>query len=714
MSELSIFLSQAIRNHRQGRLDEAERLYRSLLAIDPDHSNALHLLGVLEHQRKNDEVAVDLIRRAIQLNPDQAVFHNNLGVALKGLGRIEDAIRSYQKALALDPAYADAHSNLGLALYITRSIEAAQFHYNRALAINPDHVDALFNLANLLNEHGDHDRAIELHTRAIEKAPARSDIRNNLGAALAAANRFDDAIACYEQVIANDPSFFESRVNLASAWERLDRHDLAAHHLAEVVRLKPSEPLWKLRLAGLCPAVFPTAAEIARFRGRLEETLDTLPIGSLKWDDERLLLFCCHPSFNLAHHGGDDRSIRERYARLYCYVDHPNKIGAVDVDRLVTGQSDQINKLDRCGSSRIVSGWRSSPPRIGFVITHPHEGSFLRCVSGWLNRIRPGRFQLFIFGSMNGVPALERVIRHPDVAFIRFADRIRDAADRIRSTSCDLLYHWEVGTDAINFALPIARLAPVQCTSWGIQTTTGVAAIDHYLSSDWVEIAAADAHYTETLIRLPCLLSYQLRAPRRNPLADRSEFGIPDDVHFYACLQRPLKIHPDFDAILAGILRRDRRGLIVLLKGVTGHAGDLLAERFRSVMPDVSDRIAILPWLEPARYHRLLTLADVVLDPLHYGAGSSVYDVFSYDLPIVTLPGRFNASRYAQACYRKMGMLDLIASTADDYIEKAVKLATDRDARRSLVERIFASSDVLYEDDAVVREHERYFEWAIA
>lgn len=130
-------------------------------------------------------------------------------------------------------------------------------------------------------------------------------------------------------------------------------------------------------------------------------------------------------------------------------------------------------------------------------------------------------------------------------------------------------------------------------------------------------------------------------------------------------------------------------------------------------MHDVCDRIEILPWLGAARYHRLLTLADMVLDPLHYGAGRSVYDVFLYDLPIVTPPVRFNASWYAHACYRQVGVHDLIAITADDYIEKAVILATDRNARRSIVERIFASSVELYEDDAMVREHERYFEWAI-
>ena len=59
-------------------------------------------------------------------------------------------------------------------------------------------------------------------------------------------------------------------------------------------------------------------------------------------------------------------------------------------------------------------------------------------------------------------------------------------------------------------------------------------------------------------------------------------------------------------------------------------------------------------------YCRLLQLADVVLDPPHYGAGSSCYDLFSFNLPVVTLPGELIVGRITQACYRKMGVEDLI------------------------------------------------------
>ncbi|HWE35046.1 MAG TPA: hypothetical protein VG406_00625, partial [Isosphaeraceae bacterium] len=201
--------------------------------------------------------------------------------------------------------------------------------------------------------------------------------------------------------------------------------------------------------------------------------------------------------------------------------------------------------------------------------------------------------------------------------------------------------------------------------------------------------------------------------PAPNPPAARREFGLPPTAHLYLCPQRPLKVHPDLDALLAAILRRDPLGFVILLRGRSGIAADQLAARFRTTLPDVADRVVWLPWQEEAAYHRLLTLADVVLDPLHYGAGSSCYDIFSHDLPLVTLPGPYNASRYAQACYRKMGLPDLVASSPAHYVDLAIRLGTDPDYRRDVTARIAAASPVLFEDMDVVREHEWFFERAV-
>src|SRR5579871_3830281 len=102
----------ALQHHRAGRLRQAELDYRLVLAREPEHVEALHHLGVIAHQSRRDDVAVDLIRRAIALQPDHAEAHCNLGNALRSRGDLAAAIAEFRRAIALKPALAEAYNNL--------------------------------------------------------------------------------------------------------------------------------------------------------------------------------------------------------------------------------------------------------------------------------------------------------------------------------------------------------------------------------------------------------------------------------------------------------------------------------------------------------------------------------------------------------------------------------------------------------------------------
>jgi predicted O-linked N-acetylglucosamine transferase (SPINDLY family) len=137
----------------------------------------------------------------------------------------------------------------------------------------------------------------------------------------------------------------------------------------------------------------------------------------------------------------------------------------------------------------------------------------------------------------------------------------------------------------------------VQCVTLGHPVTTGIPNVDYFLSADVLEPADAAQHYSETLIRLSNISSYfTRRSPVGAPPA-REDFGLPADVRLYVCGQNPIKFHPEFDAVLAEILRRDPEGLLVLFNGSkTERWGQLLLERFHQTMPDVADRIVFLPF----------------------------------------------------------------------------------------------------------------------
>jgi len=123
-------LDAAVEHQRAGRFEQAAELYRCILRSQPNHPDALHLLGLtIVHMGKPAEGA-DLIRRAIALRPSSARYHLNLGYVFRLAGRVDDSAASFQNAVHADPNYAEAHHNLALALAdegrISEAIECEQ------------------------------------------------------------------------------------------------------------------------------------------------------------------------------------------------------------------------------------------------------------------------------------------------------------------------------------------------------------------------------------------------------------------------------------------------------------------------------------------------------------------------------------------------------------------------------------------------------------
>jgi len=170
----------ALESHRAGRLAEAERGYRHVLARCPDHSDALHFLGVIALQVNRPEPALALIERAVALAPDAAPYHNNLGLVLERLRRDADARGAYETAIALDPRFAEAHNNLGHLLMRADALTEAEACFRNAIGIDPDYAEPYVNLGNLQKDRGELDEAIASYRRAIELRPDLSSVHSNL------------------------------------------------------------------------------------------------------------------------------------------------------------------------------------------------------------------------------------------------------------------------------------------------------------------------------------------------------------------------------------------------------------------------------------------------------------------------------------------------------------------------------------------------------
>jgi tetratricopeptide (TPR) repeat protein len=226
-------LKRALQAHRTGSRAEAERLYRTILAQDPEHPHALHFLGVLHAQRGRYDEACRLIEQSLTFHRS-AQAYSHLGNALKGLRRFDDAVASYDAAIALDPAYAEAPYNRGNALRELGRFDEAIASYEQAIAIRPRYTPAHFARAVLLKQFARFSDAVASFDAALALEPDLAEAWNSRGNALMDLNRPDEAVKSYERAIAIRPEYAEAHSNRGNALHALGHLDdaLASHRTA--------------------------------------------------------------------------------------------------------------------------------------------------------------------------------------------------------------------------------------------------------------------------------------------------------------------------------------------------------------------------------------------------------------------------------------------------------------------------------------------------
>jgi tetratricopeptide (TPR) repeat protein len=271
--ELQTLFRRATRHHEAGQLAEAEQAYREALALEPDHADSLHGLGVLAHQLGRADLAIGYIGKAMQAKPHQAHYHINIGramrdrghveearaafhiavlltpddpvaqfnlaTALADLGRVEEALACYRAALLLDPSFADACANMGLLLHTTGNLRDAETCFGRLAALRPDEA-AAHGLWGVVLRQLDRLADAEMPLQdAVRLDPQNAEWPNVLGATLIELGRAADAEAPLRAALTLKPDHVDAHNNLGLALQSSGRLDDAAVELRAALALQP-------------------------------------------------------------------------------------------------------------------------------------------------------------------------------------------------------------------------------------------------------------------------------------------------------------------------------------------------------------------------------------------------------------------------------------------------------------------------------------------
>jgi predicted TPR repeat methyltransferase len=152
-------LRRGVARHREGRIEEAESLYRRALRLAPRHPDAENLLGVIALQKGDVAAALAHSERALQAAPDHPLFLSNRGAALAAAGRLAEAIEALRRTLEQNPGDVTSLRNLGQALTAGGQAEAALAPLRAAAELAPEAGEVWLALAHAAHEAGEAEEA---------------------------------------------------------------------------------------------------------------------------------------------------------------------------------------------------------------------------------------------------------------------------------------------------------------------------------------------------------------------------------------------------------------------------------------------------------------------------------------------------------------------------------------------------------------------------
>ena len=607
-----------------------------------------------------------------------------LAEQLHAAGDLPRAEVLYQKVLALNPQHSTSLHQLGLLYVQAGQSDAAIQCFRQVIAMCPELASAYNNLAYLLNEAGEYEEATQLCQKAIEIKTDFPEAYNNLGNSFKHQEKIEETIDAFSQAIKLRPDYQEALHNLAMTYKSEHRDKEARQCFNKLIKLAPDNPLYQLHPLLLMEPIPDSNEAIDNWRNTLLEHLDVLPNIDIMQHLGYLGTSHLELPFNTVYHGRDNLELRQRYAA--CFSNLPSK-----------------PPLKKDGKLKV-----------GFLVTKNHERALTYFLGDLFRCWDCDDITLFIICPQSSAEIIRGDLDHDkNVSFTIIPRHFPTIVDIVRNEAFDILCYWETGSDSINYFLPFFNLAPIQCASVGVPETTGLPTMDYYFSWDIYEDKpdSAQMDYSEKLIlNKEPIFSFH-KPEHEDYQLPRSHFKLPEDKHLYFMAQNLLKLHPDFDIIIKGIIERDPSALILCVeKHDDTYNHSILKKRFDRTIPDWRSHITFLPFLDKEKYFSIIKLADVVLDSIHYTGGTTTLDCLACGAPIVTMKeAATTCGRVTFGYYNYMDIPELITHTIDEYIDLAVRIAHDKDYYQKLSQKILEKHDRLYNRKECVQAWETFF-----
>jgi predicted O-linked N-acetylglucosamine transferase (SPINDLY family) len=715
--------------YRQGDLPAAERLCRDVLAIAPQHPDALHLLGLIANASGRSDLAVGLLRDSLRANPNQPAAAVNLGAVLlqvgqaeaalaqfdsalqldprmllahynranvlQTLGRHSEALAGYDSALALQPQLFEAHNNRGHSLLQLQRPAEALDSFERALQLRPNDPQALTNRAATLHilalaavSKGDRAEAIPLFEASLASDPNQPATHCNLGNALLDLRRPLEALARFENALRLAPEYLLALYNHGTALFELRRHTEALPSLDRVLQTSPDHV-----------GALVNRGAVLRALGRNEEALVSLERAmSLQPDFKYLpgaVLYL--RSLAIADWSHSTEHAQQIRASIMSGqpADVPLSFLAVSDRAAEQLKCSQLFCADQQRSLALAPLWRGeryahSKVRVGYLSSDFREHAVSYLLAGVLEQHDRSRFEIVGLSlrpedqSLMGRRVRNAVDRFVDLSPLSDAQ----AAEQVRALEVDIVVDLIGFTEGARTGVLSRRPAPIQVNYLGFPGTLGAPYMDYILADEFVIPPEQREHYAEQVVYLPdCFQANDSQRAIETSLS-RGDCGLPAAGPVLCCFNNTFKLTPQLFAIWMRLLQQVPHSALWLLGDTPFVQSNLQAKAAEhGVDPR---RLVFAPRLTYAKHLGRLGLADLFLDTLPFNGGTTASDALWAGVPVLTCPGEAFAARMAGSLLQAIGLPELITHNLVEYEQLALQLLRDPQQLAQLRARLAA------------------------
>ncbi|MGJ4947751.1 tetratricopeptide repeat protein [Bradyrhizobium sp. HKCCYLS20291] len=666
-------MQDAVTAYRSGRLAEAQAICGQILALLPDHFDALHLLGVTALDGGQSELAEGALTKAVEIEPRHAEALSNLGLALFNRKRFDDARKCQERAIALKPGFAVAQTGLGNTLMRLGLPAEAIAAHDRAIALKPDYADAYCNRGMALLPLGRHaeatqsfDRALSLNSRHMEALFGKGLVNLDL-------RHLTEALAAFDASLAIKPGAPQVLAQRGRVHQMSGRF---APAMADYEAALARDPMLEVALLGKAQLAYFT--DISVTVNACRKVLEQNPRSLDAW----LWLGIC-----FGKQGEVEAAVAHFDRALEIRPDYPEAMTAkIFVLEFKPGADFALHQAvrrewwERIGVhiARRPAPVRDLDPerrlRIGYVSSDFRQHS---AAHTYLPVLRHRDRQNFFLACYSCSPVQDSVTEKFRACADVWVDATQmsddELADRVEADQIDILVDLSGHTSGNRLPLFARKPAPIQVTAWGSGTGTGLPTIDYFFGDPVTVPEAARPLFAEQVYDLPAVITTEgvpgiVPAPLPMLQNGHISFGVFNRID---------KISDAALEVWTRIMHALPDCRIVMKNGSLDDPllRDRLLARFAAhgVAPE---RVVCLGRSSREEQMAQFAQVDISLDPFPQNGGVSTWESLQAGVPVIAKLGLSAASRAAAGIVTSVGLGEFVAETDEAYIALAVSWAS--------------------------------------